>query len=130
MPVETLPYAWYSDAEVLRRERERDGTLRAFVNVCRHRGSVLVEGSGTRETIQCSYHAWTYDLDGTLRSAPRADELDGDGDVALLAAAVDTWGPFVFVNPDADAATLAESLGDLPSLLDVSSLRFHSRVEF
>ena len=52
--------------------RDRDETLRAFVNVCRHRGFILCEGTGQRETIQCPYHAWTYDLDGSLRNAPRA----------------------------------------------------------
>ena len=53
--------------------RGRDAVLRAFVNVCRHRGFTLCEGSGRRETLQCPYHAWTYDLDGSLRNAPRAD---------------------------------------------------------
>ena len=53
--------------------RDREGTLRAFVNVCRHRGSLVCEGEGRRETLQCPYHAWTYGLDGSLRAAPRAD---------------------------------------------------------
>src|SRR5262249_51900429 len=57
--------------------RGRDEQLRAFLNVCRHRGSVLVEGNGRRETLQCGYHAWTYDLDGRLRSAPRAQREPG-----------------------------------------------------
>ena len=55
-----------------------------------------------RETLQCPYHAWTYDLDGSLRTAPRADTepgFDRDG-LGLVPVAVDTWGPFVFVNPD------------------------------
>ena len=53
--------------------RDRDGVLRAFLNVCRHRGAVLADGCGTRSTIQCPYHAWTYDLDGALRNAPRSE---------------------------------------------------------
>ena len=53
--------------------RGRNGALRAFVNVCRHRGSVIASGRGRRETLQCPYHAWTYDLDGTLRKAPRSE---------------------------------------------------------
>ena len=52
--------------------RAEDGKLRAFVNVCRHRGCVVAEGAGNRATLQCPYHAWTYRLDGTLRAAPRA----------------------------------------------------------
>jgi phenylpropionate dioxygenase-like ring-hydroxylating dioxygenase large terminal subunit len=117
--------------------RGKDGTLRAFLNVCRHRGSLVCEGSGRRKTLQCPYHAWTYDLDGSLRAAPRADrELvahDRDA-LGLVAIPVDTWGPFVFVNPDPDAAPLTETLGELPVLvagagLDVDALRFLRRSE-
>jgi phenylpropionate dioxygenase-like ring-hydroxylating dioxygenase large terminal subunit len=169
----TLPFAWYSDEELLRRERalifarswqyggraaqvaepgsylatdaggvpilatrDRDGTLRAFVNVCRHRGAVLMDGCGQRNTLQCHYHAWTYDLDGSLRNAPRSErepDFDGD-DWSLLPASIDTWGPFLFVNPDPAAVPLAEHLGDLPSILaraiDIDAIEFHSRVEF
>jgi len=116
--------------------RDRAGKLAAFLNVCRHRGAVLIEGCGQRNTIQCHYHAWTYDLDGSLRNAPRSErEASFDpGDWSLLPASVDTWGPFLFVNPDPDAAPLAEHLGDLPEILardiDIDSLVFHSRVEF
>jgi choline monooxygenase len=116
--------------------RDRAGKLAAFLNVCRHRGAVLIEGCGQRNTIQCHYHAWTYDLDGSLRNAPRSErEASFDlADWSLLPASVDTWGPFLFVNPDPDAAPLAEHLGDLPEILardiDIDSLVFHSRVEF
>src|SRR5882757_5149085 len=55
--------------------RDLDGTVRAHANVCRHRGSeVVLECSGNRKTLQCHYHGWTYNLDGSLRSAPRANE--------------------------------------------------------
>jgi phenylpropionate dioxygenase-like ring-hydroxylating dioxygenase large terminal subunit len=169
----TLPFSWYSDAEVLRRERslifarswqyagraaqvaqpgsfvatdaggipivvtrDEGGELRAFLNVCRHRGAVLTEDCGERSTIQCRYHAWTYDLDGSLRTAPRSErEPNFDkSDWSLVPASADTWGPFLFVNPDADAVPLAERLGELPEILardiDVDGLAFHSRVEF
>ena len=114
--------------------RGRDGELRGFVNVCRHRGSLVCEGEGRRETLQCPYHAWTYDLDGTLRSAPRAERepgLDGS-ELSLLPISVGAWGPFVFVHPDPDAVPLAETLGEPPRLVaevgvDVHELRFHSR---
>src|SRR5688572_29314759 len=49
--------------------RDRDGALHAHVNVCRHRGHHLVAGEGRCSTLQCPYHAWTYDLDGRLRKA-------------------------------------------------------------
>ena len=115
--------------------RDGDGALRAFVNVCRHRGHEVVRGEGRREALQCPYHAWTYALDGSLRSAPRAErEWDFDRrDLSLVPALVDTWGPFVFVNPDRDAAPLAESLGDLPVIVaesgvDLDAVRFRERL--
>ena len=117
--------------------RARDGVLRAFVNVCRHRGSVLVSEDGQGETIQCPYHAWTYDLDGRLRRAPRAEAEGLDvSDVSLAPVAVDVWGPFVFVNAAGpDAEPLGEWLGDLPELvraggLDVDAIAFELRSEY
>jgi choline monooxygenase len=117
--------------------RGKDGVLRGLVNVCRHRGHLVVEGAGCRETLQCPYHAWTYDLDGTLRRAPRADREPGFDPTGLTLApvSVDTWGPFVFANPDADAVPLADALGELPALvaesgLDVGAIRFHSHHEW
>src|SRR5438270_3382272 len=94
--------------------RDGDGALRAFLNVCRHRGAVLTDGCGTRSTIQCHYHAWTYGLDGTLRSAPRSEREPGfdASEWSLLPASVGTWGPFLFVNPDPHASALEEWLGE------------------
>jgi phenylpropionate dioxygenase-like ring-hydroxylating dioxygenase large terminal subunit len=169
----SLPWAWYTDADVLRREgerifarswqyvghtgqlsseggffaaaagqipvvitRARDGELRAFLNVCRHRGHVVASGAGQRETLQCPYHAWTYGLDGRLRAAPRSDREPGfdAAELGLKAIQVDTWGPFVFVNPDAGAGPLAEALGDVPrelaEIIDVDALEFRFRAEF
>ena len=116
--------------------RDESGTLRAFLNVCRHRGSLVCEGSGKRATLQCPYHAWTYRLDGSLRSAPRlAQESDADeAELGLVALPLDTWGPLVFVNPDPEAGPLSEFLGDLPvrvsnAGVDLASLRFLQRSE-
>ena len=116
--------------------RGRDGELRSFVNVCRHRGHLLCDGDARRETIQCPYHAWTYGLDGTLRSAPRADREPGfDREtLGLVPVSVDAFGPFVFVNPDPDPEPLVDALGALPTILaeggiDVDALTFHKRAE-
>jgi phenylpropionate dioxygenase-like ring-hydroxylating dioxygenase large terminal subunit len=96
--------------------RDTDGGLNAFVNVCRHRGAeVARERNGKRKSLQCHYHAWTYGLDGRLRAAPQTDGLDLS-DVALPRAGVGLWGPFVFVNPDPDAAPLENALGELPAI--------------
>ncbi len=117
--------------------RSRDGALRAFVNVCRHRAYMIARGHGCRATLQCPYHAWTYELDGSLKNVPRSErEEDFDPDnFSLLPASVDTWGPWLFVNPDPGAAPLAETLGNLPAIvagggLDIDSLRFHSGGEW
>jgi phenylpropionate dioxygenase-like ring-hydroxylating dioxygenase large terminal subunit len=116
--------------------RARDGRLRAFLNVCRHRGHVVANGSGTRETLQCPYHAWTYGLDGRLRAAPRSNREPGFDaeELGLVEIGVDIWGPFVFVNPDPDCEPLAAALGDVPArlaeILDVDALEFRFRTEF
>ena len=127
--------AWAGSLPVLV-VRGSDGELRAFVNVCRHRGHVLCQADAQRETIQCPYHAWTYDLDGTLRNAPRAEREDAfDREtLSLVPVSAEAWGPFVFVNPDRDAGPLASALGGLPRLLadggvEIDRLRFHSRAE-
>ncbi len=116
---------------------DREGELRAFLNVCRHRGTVLVNEPQRRGTIQCPYHAWTYGLDGSLRGAPRSkDEPDFDmACLGLVPTQVGTWGPFVFANPDPEAPGLDVALGDLPQVvaehgLDVDGLRFHHRVSY
>ena len=64
--------------------RGHDGVLRAFTNVCRHRGSRILDGaSGCARTIVCPYHAWTYNLDGSLRGIPQR-ETYGPLDTAKL----------------------------------------------
>jgi choline monooxygenase len=115
--------------------RDRGGELAAFVNVCRHRGAEVVSGAGACTTLQCHYHAWTYGLDGALRAAPRAGADFDRSQLGLRAARVETWGPFIFVNVDAGAPPLADTLGELPALvqaggIDVDTLAFHSRAPY
>ena len=112
--------------------RDRDGELRAFLNVCRHRGAEIVSGEGRRETLQCPYHAWTYGLDGELLSVPRAGRERGferEG-LALLPLRLESWGPFLFVNCDADAPALADALGGLSLAGDADALVFRERVHY
>jgi phenylpropionate dioxygenase-like ring-hydroxylating dioxygenase large terminal subunit len=116
--------------------RARDGELRAFLNVCRHRGFVVADGAGRRETLQCRYHAWTYGLDGHLKAAPRSDREPGFDaeELGLVPLRVATWGPFVFVNAADDAPPLDEAVGPVPAqlaeILDVDALEFRFRTEF
>jgi len=114
--------------------RGRDGELRAFANVCRHRGHEVVSGCGRRETLQCPYHAWTYDLDGSLRAAPRSEREQGFDrtEWSLRPLRVETWGRLVFVNADPSAPPLADVLGDLPNELveagiDIDSFEYRGR---
>jgi choline monooxygenase len=116
--------------------RDREGVLRGFVNVCRHRGHIVADGEQSRETLQCPYHAWTYGLDGRLRAAPRSEEEPDfpHDELGLVPVAVDTWGPFVFANATPVGEPLAEALGSLPAQvaelgLDVGELVHHSRWE-
>jgi Rieske 2Fe-2S family protein len=100
--------------------RGADGTLRAFHNTCRHRGSILctaAQGSFARNRIVCPYHAWTYDLGGRLIATPRrmpTPDFDPEK-LGLYAVAVGAWGGFVFVHlAGRKAPPLAEALGELP----------------
>ncbi len=97
--------------------RGDDGALRAFQNVCRHRGNLICEGAGSGLTeLRCGYHRWTWDLRGRLREVPsrRGFGVLRNEDFPLLAASVDTWGPLVFVNLDPHAAPLTEFLEGVP----------------
>jgi choline monooxygenase len=95
----------------------KSGQLKAFFNVCPHRGGPLASGCGQANSLTCQYHAWTFSLDGQLRAAPEMDSAVNfnRADHALTSVAVDTWGPFIFVNLDPNAAPLSVYLGDLPT---------------
>lgn len=118
--------------------RDEVNTLRAYANVCGHRGSELVlEKKGNHRTLQCHYHAWTWDLDGTLRAAPRSQEQPGfnKADFPLTPLAVETFGPFLFVNPSPAPRSLAVTLGQLPAIIrsagaKLHALRFRERREY
>ncbi len=100
--------------------RAGDGTIGAFHNSCRHRGTRLAAGAGAFADgcIQCPYHGWQYDLDGALVRVVDAEEFTNlpDG-LALRSVRVDCFGGFVFVNLDRDAKPLLEFLDPLPTLL-------------
>jgi phenylpropionate dioxygenase-like ring-hydroxylating dioxygenase large terminal subunit len=118
--------------------RNRAGELRAFRNVCRHRAAeVVTEPCGQRRTLQCHYHAWTYNLDGDLVGAPRSDRESGfdRSQLSLVSVGVANWGPFVFVNLDPECTPLSAALGNVPDLVhsagvDVEDLVFSRRSEY
>jgi choline monooxygenase len=101
--------------------RDEHQQLRAYKNVCRHRGSRLLSGSGQcKAAIRCRYHGWTYKLDGSLIGVPErlgfGDGLD-KASLGLMPARVEQLCGLVFVNLDPDATPLAELVGDLPERL-------------
>ncbi|WP_266080915.1 aromatic ring-hydroxylating oxygenase subunit alpha [Haladaptatus caseinilyticus] len=135
--------------------RDNENDVRAFYNVCAHRGSKIVEDTpmtepGSMSRIQCPYHLWTYDLDGDLSTTPKsfeeaslnpdlADEevakLDDDGN-SLLEVSTDRIGPLVFVNFDTDPMPFEEQAGKMATELESLPLgdyqhaaRFVSEVE-
>ncbi len=101
--------------------RGEDGSLAAFHNLCRHRGVVLLEGAGKlTRTINCLYHDWRYELDGSLAVVPQRREQFPDLDPrhwGLLPASVAVWEGMVFAHPDASAGPLADMLAGLPEQL-------------
>jgi phenylpropionate dioxygenase-like ring-hydroxylating dioxygenase large terminal subunit len=115
----------------------RDGKPRAFHNVCRHRGTRLCdEEHGTfAGSIQCPYHAWTYDLEGRLIGAPLMDEVDGftRADYPLRQVACDVWDGHIFINLSSAPRPLATHLGQLPARFApyrMSELRMVRRVVY
>jgi choline monooxygenase len=116
--------------------RDQDNQIRAFVNVCRHRGAeIVLEGSrGNRNSLQCHYHAWTWGLDGRLRAAPGAEDEPGfrNEQFPLARLAVGLLGQFVFVRPDPQAPGWDEMIGELPRMLlaspsPLAALQFRER---
>ncbi len=117
--------------------RDRDGVLRAFYNVCKHRAHALLSGEGSTTRIMCPYHAWVYRLDGQLVRAPHTENLvDFDTrDICLDQVKVEEFCGFVFVNLDAAAPSLSEQSGDLETEIrywapDIDKLTFGHRLSY
>lgn len=96
--------------------RQADGSVRAFHNVCLHRGRKLRLRGGRISEMRCPYHAFAWNLDGTLKDIPCRWDFShlSDEDMQLPEAQVGTWGGYVFVKEDAGGPTLEEYLGPLP----------------
>jgi Rieske 2Fe-2S family protein len=98
--------------------RDAAGVLRAFANVCRHRGHELLPAaaSAARPAVLCPYHGWTYRLDGSLRAAPRLTGADHD-ELALVSLPAVEWHGWTFVNADARAADFTEHVDGLDEVV-------------
>ncbi len=99
--------------------RDRDGTLRAMSNVCLHRMSTLLEGRGNKRSIVCPYHAWTYNLDGSLRGAPAMTLNEGfcKDSYKLPQVRCEEWLGWVFVSLNMEAAPVAQQLTQVENMV-------------
>lgn len=103
--------------------RGRDSVLRAFYNVCPHRGHELLSGSGTaKNVITCPYHAWTFKLDGQLNRARNCDNVQSfDPEKASLnPISVEEYAGFIFINLDLKASSVETQLPDLANQLNAA----------
>jgi len=97
--------------------RNQAGELSALSNLCAHRGTLLVDGSGNAKRFQCPYHAWTYRDDGSLISVPHAKPGDVDRAAHCLPLyRCETWHGLVFVSMNAEAPPLVDRLAHLESI--------------
>lgn len=99
--------------------RDTQGALRAMSNVCLHRMSTLLEGSGNTRSIVCPYHAWTYNLDGALRGAPAMTQNANfcKTDYKLPEVRCEEWLGWVFVTLDKDAPAVQDQLASLEAMI-------------
>lgn len=99
--------------------RDKSGELKAHSNVCLHRMSTLLHGRGNTKSIVCPYHAWTYNLDGTLRGAPAMTLNDGfcKKSYKLPTVRCEEWLGWVFVNLDPEAPPVAEQLAPVAEMI-------------
>jgi phenylpropionate dioxygenase-like ring-hydroxylating dioxygenase large terminal subunit len=101
--------------------RDARGRLQAFHNTCRHRGHELLSPGTARNlrVIKCPYHAWVYQLDGTLGAAPRFGDIEGfdKADYPLITARAHEWEGWIFLNADGAAPSFEETAGNLLELV-------------
>ena len=117
--------------------RDRDNTLRAFYNVCKHRAHELLQGEGRTTRIMCPYHAWVYKLSGELMMAPETEHLDDfvPSDICLDQVHVEEFCGFIYVNLDPEARPLREVSGNLETEIkhwapDIDQLTFGHRLTY
>lgn len=113
LAVDELGHAWLV-------VRGADGNIRTFVNACGHRGTRLVQDRCHGAQIRCPYHAWSYDLDGSLASVPGMEGFGAfdRGSAGLRAVRTECWGGFVWITLDRDASPLRSYLGVVADQLE------------
>ncbi|MBT5094253.1 MAG: aromatic ring-hydroxylating dioxygenase subunit alpha [Halobacteriovoraceae bacterium] len=117
--------------------RGPEGELRAFYNICRHKGREVVRGCGKAERgeLVCGYHAWKFNTEGKLKSAPKMGGVKNFNldEMSLVPLAVEAWGNWAFINGDLNAEPLSRQLKELNKRFDERSIekyKFHSTKEW
>jgi len=115
--------------------RDKQGTLRAFSNVCRHRAGPIALGSGCKNVMRCQYHGWTYTLEGKLIGTPDVEgvEFFDRSTMGMVPLRIETWGDLIFVNFDGNAEPLEKVLGEIPNQargFDFENLKLAERREY
>ncbi len=117
---DTAIYDIADKSYLLVRHKLGDGGIVAYPNACLHRGRALRDSAGRVEELQCSFHGFCWSLGGQLKRIPSPWDFPHikPGAFTLPRVSVDTWGGFVFVNPDVNCESLFSFLGVLPQLFD------------
>lgn len=99
--------------------RDRDDQIRALSNVCLHRMSTIVEGSGNKRVLVCPYHAWTYDLSGQLRGAPFMAETTGfcKESYKLPQIRCEEWLGWIYITLNKDRPSVAQDLAEVEQMI-------------
>lgn len=114
----------------------KSGEIKAFINVCRHRGGPLCLRRGSKDVLQCQYHGWTYTSEGDLRGVPEFDrvELFDKSDFKLVELDVFEWSGLLFIRTQSDTfndikQTCAHIQSEIGSI-DLSRFEFSERVSY
>lgn len=112
--------------------RDQEGQLRAFFNVCRHRGGPVAAGAGDVKLFKCAYHGWTYGLDGELRQTPefKGVQCFDKANFGLRPIQVETFGPLLFVHMGSGQPSFSDTFGNVPEeakTLPLARMGFYKR---
>jgi len=112
--------------------RDQNNELKAYYNVCKHRGGPVVVKKGTTSVLQCQYHGWTYLLDGSLRGVPQFNKVDlfDKKDFGLEPITLDIWQGLVFICLNDNFIPLEIYLSGISkqlSPINLKDFKYHSK---